>query len=113
MLNIDSQNSTENEDLIDLSNITEVLESIQSINLIMDDERKSFEEKQRKDKENFEKGQKEEKEAFNCEQDRKMKRRQELEVKLEENLPSAPPSAKNLIPECSVCYESMALYVQI
>jgi hypothetical protein len=37
-----------------------------------------------------------------------MKRRQELEVNLEENLPSAPPAAPNLIPECPVCYESMA-----
>ena len=49
---IDSQNSIKNEDLIDLSDITEVLEIIQSLDLNMDAERKSFEEKQRKDKEN-------------------------------------------------------------
>jgi hypothetical protein len=96
--------------LIDISDITEVLERIQSINLIMDAERKSFE---RKDKENFEKSQKEEKEAFNCEQESKMKRRQELETKLEESLSSATPAAPNIIPECPVCYESMAPTVQI
>ena len=83
----------------------------------MDAERKSFEEKQRKDKENFDTEQKEEKDAFNYEQEAKIKRRQELEAKLEAklegNLPSATPASPNLIPECPVCYERMAPPIKI
>ena len=99
---------------VEESDISEIIEELESLNRLIVIEREVFEEKQMKDKDNFEQGQKDEKRIFEYKEELNKSRKRELERSLESKLPTATPTANNdLFPECPVCYEYLTPPLQI
>ena len=109
-----SHNPTNKNVPVDDSDITTIIEELESLNRSIVIERESFEEKQAKDREHFEQQQKDEKDIFDYKEGIKKVRKRELERSLQSKLPDTTSTSKiDLFPECPVCYENLVPPLQI